>query len=915
MPLPSGVRATTALIGRETESRALSERIDASQDRGGGALVIRGAPGIGKTSLLEVARAHALATGLEVLGTTGVQSETQLPFAGLHHLLKPVLCDIDRLPESYGKALRSAFGLIDEPVISHHQVAMATLQLLGESAERSPLLVLVDDAQWLDSSTVGAVAFVARRLESDPIVLIAALRDGFESPLLEAGIAELMIEALAEEHAEHLLDARSPHLDPELRDRVLRSAAGNPLALVELSSALRSTGDADRLLWASDLQLTARLERAFADRLSSLTTGARTLLRIAAADAKGLLAELLSAASSLEGQAVTLEAVAEAEAARLIEVDGAHLRFLHPLMRSAIHQAMTLDQRQRVHAALAAILDRDPDRRAWHRASAAVGASDEIAAELDAAAARAHARGAEGVALAALERAAQVAANPARRADRLIQAVHLALILGRVGDVARLLNEIQESDLGPLDRPQVAFIREVTQGSWSGTSWIAPHADIADRMRAEGEVDRGLDALGHIGLRCWWSNPDANTRARVVEVVERFPVPEEDSRLIHILALAAPVERGAAVIDRLSRYWSGTTDDLGVAQKLGIAAMATGDFVQAERFINDFIGMCRTLGLLGALSNLLTFQAWINIQRGDWKQADSCASEATQLGTETGQRTWPTVADLAAATLLGYRGEIHTAETLVSESERALLHRGPTPMLALVQYARGAASLADGRHGESFEHLIRIFDPTDIAYHPHIRSWALVDLVEAAVLSGREAEATTFVAELEALGIQTRSPLLEAALSFARPLLSPAASEAAFQAGLSHGMVNWPFIRARLQLAYGIWLRRQRRVADSRTPLRAAREAFDVLGAVPWGERARQELRASGETSRRRKYDLIDPIVAPGAADRPTGLSRSQQQGDRTAAIPLTPNHRHPPLPDLPEARHHDASPPARCVG
>src|SRR5262245_35270264 len=218
MPLPSRVRATTTLIGRETESRALGERIDAAQDTGGGALVIRGAPGIGKTALLEVARAHALATGLKVLSTTGVQSEMHLPFAGLHHLLKPVLGDIDRLPASYSKALRSAFGLIDEPVISHHQVAMATLQLLGESAERAPLLVLVDDAQWFDSSTVSAVAFVARRLESDPIVLIAALRDGFATPLLEAGLSELAIEALTDSHAENLLDTCSPNLDPQLRD-------------------------------------------------------------------------------------------------------------------------------------------------------------------------------------------------------------------------------------------------------------------------------------------------------------------------------------------------------------------------------------------------------------------------------------------------------------------------------------------------------------------------------------------------------------------------------------------------------------------------------------------------------------------------------------------------------------------------
>src|SRR5262249_46983603 len=240
-------------------------------------------------------------------------------------------------------------------------------------------------------------------------------------------------------------------------------------------------------------------------------------------------------------------------------------------------------------------------------------------------------------------------------------------------------------------------------------------------------------------------------------------VEEADPRLIHILALAAPMERGAAVIERISRHGPGTPSDVGDAQKLGLAAMATGDFVQAERFLDLNIGTCRTHGLLGALSNMLTFQAWVKVQLGDWRQADSCAREAAHLGNETGQRTWPILADLAAATLLAYRGEIRGAETLASEGERALLHRGPNPMVSLVQYARGAAAPADGRYGEAFEHLRRIFAPEDSAHHPHVRSWALVDFVEAAVLSGHEAEATALVAELEGLVIRTRSPLLEAA--------------------------------------------------------------------------------------------------------------------------------------------------------
>jgi len=847
------------LIGRDREMRMLTERIDAIADRAGGTLVLRGPAGIGKSSLVDAARTHAAARGLQTLSTTGIQSESQLPFAGLHQLLRPVLDDVDRLPATNGKAIRSALGMSDEVVASPFLVATSILHLLGESTERAPVLMVVDDAQWLDRSTADALTFVARRLESDPVMMLLTVRDGFESPCLDARLPEVRIDGLLDTDAVTLLDMRAPGLTLPLRKRVLTEAAGNPLALIELSAALSAAG-AHSEPSTDALPLTDRLERAFVDRLTSLTSGARCFLRIAATDDKDMLEELLRAASTLDGRPVTLATAAEAADACLVEIDGYRLRFRHPLMRSAIYRAMSVDERHAAHAAVAATLDGDPDRRAWHRAAATTGPDEAIAADLDAAAERASSQGAVTVAMQALERAAQLAGDPARGGNRLIRAALYAYMLGRQHDVLRLVSLIDDRKLRPLDRLEAAWIRELNlTGSWSGASRIAPFVEAAEELRCAGDIDAGLGALWRVALRCWWSSPDEETRTRMFTVAERFPVSETDPRLIFILAMAAPVERGAVVIERLPRCWKEFRGD-GTGTTFGLAAMAVGDFVHAELFLEAQAIHSRTRGLLGVLATTLGSLAWAKIHRGDWRRAASLASEAARLSEESGQANWSTVSNVAAATVAAYRGDIEVAEDLAAAAERALLPKSANSLIALTLHPRGVAALAAGRHEEAYEHLRRIFDPADSAYHPNLWSWVLVDLVEAAVHAGREAEAAGFVRDLEPIAARSRSPLLEAALAYARPVLSPESHEAAFEAGLGTRVADWPFIRARLQLAHGLWLRRQRRAAEARTPLREARDAFDALGAVPWGERARQELRASGETSRRRTYDLADAL-------------------------------------------------------
>lgn len=847
------------LIGRRHELGALDERIDAAS-QGGAALVLRGDAGIGKSALLDEARTHAIGRGFRVLTTAGVESESHLPYAALQRLLHPVLDAVEGLPESQRTAVRVAFGLSEGAAPAPFLLALAVLHVLAEVAAHAPLLLLVDDAQWLDDPTAHTLAFLARRIESDPVVMLIAIRDGVDGHPLDAALPERRLEGLAEADAIALLDARAPGLAPALRDRVLREAAGNPLALVELPIALRAAGVGDGSTLPSWLPVTRRLEQAFATRLSALPRATRTLLLVAAADEGAALGDLLLAASEVEGCEVTLDALPAAVAAGLVEIDGPRLRFRHPLMRSAIHETMQHLERSAVHAALAAVA-RDPDRRVWHRAAAVIGVDATIATELEDVAVRARRRGAAAISMEALERAAQLA-EPARCGGFLVGAAELANDLGRHADVARLLRAAERAKLAPLDQTRLAWLRElVERESWSGAARIRAFAEIAERMRRDGEFERALDALSAVALRCWWSNPDEETRRRMVAVAERLPFPEDEPRLLAILGLAGPVERGAVVIERLARL---TLDPGASASHVLLLAHGTagvGACAEAQRILDVAIPGLRAQGQLGLLAQALVTQAWTAIRRGRWRLAGSAAREGNRLAQETAQPLWVTVAELAEATLAAYRGEIDTAERLAASGEKLLLPIGANPMLALVQFPRGAAALATGRHAEAYEHLARIFDPADVAFQPLVRSWVLIDLVEAAVHADRIDEARQIVAELEPLARETQSPLLRAALDYAAPLLAPDEhADALFATSLGPRLIDWPFARGRLALAYGVWLRRQRRVADSRGPLRAARDAFDALDAAPWAERARQELRASGETSRSRTRALADTL-------------------------------------------------------
>jgi DNA-binding CsgD family transcriptional regulator len=743
-------------------------------------------------------------------------------------------------------------------------IALSVLNLLSSAAAHSPLLVVVDDVQWLDRSTCDVIAFVARRLESDPILLLCALRDGFSSVLTDAELAQLHLEGLDEPAAATLLDAQIATLDPAVRSRLLQNAAGHPLALIELPKALRAEGYEGDAPLPALLPLTERLERAFHVRAAELPKTTRGLLLAAAADEGGALAEILSAAGMLaDGAPVSEEDLNPAIQAGLIEFDSDIIRFRHPLMRSALYQAVSAVQRRAAHTALAAVLADEPDRAIWHRVAALSGRDEQVASDLVGVGDRAMRQGALAVAVTALERASRLTNDPMRQVAWLLQAISHAHYVDL--DLARrLLHDVERLDLAPHQREAAMWLHEaiIEEGrQWTGAERVRPFVEMAEQARLEGDTERALDYLWQISLRCFWSNPDPETRELVVSVAERLEAPDTHPQLLMTLACVAPIECAATVLERLSRL---PTDggDPAAAFLYGMAAVAVGAFYRAANFLGPAIDALRMRGQLGLVSQALVAQALATRYIGNWQVATPAAAEATRLAQEIGQARWGAAAQGIGSTVDGLRGETgHTAASL-SEAEGVIRAASANPMLALVQVARGSAALTAGRYDEAFENLWRVFDSSDIAYHPAVRTWAVADLVEAAIHSGHLEQARAVAQEMESLVSQSPFPVLLVGLRYARPVLAEDdAAEALFLAGLEADLTDLVLTRERLQLAYGAWLRRHRRIIESRTWLRTARDALDALGAAPWADRARRELRASGETSHRHE---------PGARDRLT---------------------------------------------
>jgi DNA-binding CsgD family transcriptional regulator len=846
------------LIGREVESEILDAVIDHIHARGG-ALLVRGEAGIGKSALLGRARERVRAMGGRVLSTAGVELEAELAFAGLHQLLHPILGLTQRLSEAQRRAIDAAFGVSDEPEPDPYRVALAAFQLVCDAADAGPVVLIVDDAHWLDRSSMGALAFIARRLEVEPVALLAAARAGHPTLLDDARLPTLELERLSAGAAASLLDQRAPELHPILRARVLSEAAGNPLALVELARTAASSSGEPRQIAPASTSLTARLEQAFASQLHDL----RSMLLVAALDSRASLEEIIRCVRSLQVLAVSVTALEPAVDAGLIEVVNSELRFRHPLIRSAVRQAAEPGQLQATYAALATFVA-DPERRLWHQAMAAEECDEEIATALEEHARAARRRGAVTVAGAALERAAALTADAYRKSARLVAAAETAYELGLADVVRRLLQEAEMLDLAPLEAARVAWLQQMG----SGNVWYEPGATrtfvmIAEQMRDGGDPDMALRSLVPIAHRCWWTPTRTRTRQYLVDAATSMGIPDDDPRVLAVIALADPEMSGPFVRERVAHIRLHEVGDPVAAMDVGIAAEKTGDFTAGARFLTLAVEGLREQVRLGPLTQALVHLAWATMHTGDWVVAAAAAAEGARLARDTRQPQYGLTGELVGALVTAVRGTEPDIEAVVAEPERILQSLQGGPLLATAHLARGAAALGDGRQDEAFRHLWPVFDETSPAFHRFMRWSGLVDLVEAGVGSGQAAKLGHMVDELEGTAARTSSPFFNVEVVCAKPLLvGDDEAERLFVAALGTDLSALPFLHARTLFSFGRWLRRHRRPADARGPLRKSIELFDTLGAAQWSKRARQELRATGETIGQRTPEARDRLTA-----------------------------------------------------
>jgi len=851
------------LVGRQREREAIDRLLRAARDGDGGVLVLHGEPGVGKTALLE----YTAEAGREfrVARASGVESEMELPFAALQHLCTPFLALMERLPQPQSDALAVAFGLTAGPSPSPFLVGLAVLGLFSEAAEQQPLLAVVDDAQWLDRASAGALAFVARRLLAERVALLFAAREAGDTT---AGLPELAVAPLGHRDARTLLEAVLPApLDDGVLERIIVETRGNPLALIELPRGLTATQLAGGFGLPATVPLSASIEESFTRRLATLPCDARRLLLVAAADPVGEPALVWRAAKHLGID----ESVAETVEAEGLLALTPRVVFRHPLVRSAVYGASGLNERREIHRALAQATDpeTDPDRRAWHRAQAQATPDESIAAELEHSAARAQARGGFAAAAAFLERAAAMTPDVEERTRRALAAARTKFQAGALDDALRLLTTAEAGVLSDLQRAQVDLLRaETAFAATRGRDAPRLLVEAARRLSALDPVrarETYLEALSAAMFAGTLAGPGASVPA-VAQAARAAPAPPHAPRAPDLLldGLATLFSDGYEAAAPTLRQAHAALDAAGMsaAEQLRwkwlatLTAMHLWDDRRWETISERHVQLARETGALAELPLALMMRAYVHLFAGELAAAASLVDEI-----ETATEAAETVAlPYGAVGLLALRGREADAAYLIDRTRAELTDRGEGVGLSVLDWAEAVLYNGLGRYEDARASALRAVE------HRHAlaaSNWGKVELVEAAARAGtpdvaadalRRLVDTTAASGTDwALGVAARS----------RALLAdgPAAEDLYTEATDRLARTRMMFELARAHLVYGEWLRRERRRVDARTQLRIAHDLFSDFGMGAFAERARIELQATGEHARKRTPATIDQLT------------------------------------------------------
>jgi DNA-binding CsgD family transcriptional regulator len=848
-----GLQQPAQLLGRERECAVIDRLLAAARAGSGGALVVRGEPGIGKSALLGYARQSA--APMLALSADGVEAESDLAYSGLHELLRTVLTYLGELPGTQAQALAGALGLAPSPQPDRLLICAAVLGLLAAAAEDRPVLCVVDDAHWLDRPSADALVFAARRLRTEQLAIVFGVRDSEAGRFEAAGLPELALTGLRQDAAVKVLTTMGRTAAPSVCERLLAEADGNPLALLELPGSLSAEQLNGRVALPDAMPLTPRLEGVFRQRVRRLPRPAQTALLIAAADNTGDVPAVLRAAATLE---LPADALDPAEGSGLIRITNKTLTFRHPLVRSALYQGATLSQRQQAHAALASALrgDEHTDRRVWHQAMATLTGDEEVAAALEASARRAELRAGHSSAATAYLRAAELSTDDARRARRTAAAAHAAWdagqpdrareIIGRALPLATDQTRVQLLHLSGVIEAHAGSVQEAfamlvdaADASTDPSLAVEMLFEAADAASFSGDPA----AVIELGQRAM--------RISAADELDRFKLAALSG---FARSYAGDHDQAQALLTEALRLADTVTDPRALLWAADAASASKG-LGAGLPYVNRAVDLARRNGLLGLLPLVLRRQAMELLWLSQFDLAYAAAQEGYRLSVDLGYGSSGHLVNMAAVEAIwGHQQDArrHTEEALALSQRRG----SAFPAIG-AEWTLGLIELTAGRPAEAAERLLAITSSDHPDHNPLIALEVMPDAVEAGIRVGLREQAAARLDRLRSLVAAAPTAARRALLARCEALLGERDPEEAFGEAIALGSGLPPLQRARTELLYGEWLRRERRRTDARVHLRAALEAFRRLGAMPWAERAEAELRASGETARKR-----DPAAA-----------------------------------------------------